>query len=115
MKTKLPLLTDEAILEHVGDRVRQLRLRRDITQDQLAKDSGVGKSTIERFEKGHSIQLNSFIRILRSVGKLDELIGLIPDQTASPMEMLMREQPTKYRASKVKKEKNPSAWKWGDE
>jgi transcriptional regulator with XRE-family HTH domain len=115
MKTKMPLLTDEAIQKHVGERVKQLRLRKNLTQDQLAKDSGVGKSTIERFEKGHSIQLNSFIRILRSVGKLDELIDLIPDQTASPMEMLMREEPTKYRVSRVNKEKNPSAWKWGDE
>ncbi len=115
MNTKNPLLTDNAILEHVGDRVRQLRLRKDLTQYQLAKDSGVGKSTIERFEKGHSIQLTSYIRILRTFGKLDALLDLIPEQAASPMEMLMRELPAKYRASKANKEKNPSAWKWGDE
>ena len=115
MKTKIPLLTDQAILEHIGERVRKLRLRKDITQDQLAKGSGVGKSTIERFEKGHSIQLTSLIRILRSFGKLDDLLELIPDQTASPMEMLMKEQPTKYRASGAKKEQQPGVWKWGDE
>lgn len=109
------LLTDKAILEHIGERVRQLRLRKNITQSQLAKDSGVGKSTIERFEKGHSIQLTSLIRILRSFGKLEELLDLIPDQTASPMEILMQEEPAKYRASKAKKHKKPAAWKWGDE
>jgi transcriptional regulator with XRE-family HTH domain len=115
MNTKEPLLTDKAALEHVGERVRQLRLRKNITQSRLAKDSGVGKSTIERFEKGHSIQLTSLIRILRSFGKLDELLELVPDQTASPMEMLMKEEPTKYRASNKKKPKQPGPWKWGDE
>jgi transcriptional regulator with XRE-family HTH domain len=114
MKTMTALLTDKAILDHIGERVRQLRLRKNITQGELAKDSGVGKSTIERFEKGHSIQLTSLIRIIRSFGKLDDLLDLIPDQTASPMEMLMKEEATKYRASKVKKKK-PEAWKWGDE
>ena len=110
-----PLLTDKAVLEHIGGRVRQLRLRKNITQSQLAKDSGVGKSTIERFEKGHSIQLTSLIRILRSFGKLEELLDLIPDQTASPMEMLMKEEPTKYRASRKKAPKEQGPWKWGDE
>lgn len=115
MKTGNSLLIDQAILDHVGERVRQLRLRKNITQNELAKDSGVGKSTIERFEKGHSIQLTSFIRILRSFGKVDALLELIPDQTASPMEMLMKEQPVKYRASKTKKKKKAQPWKWGDE
>jgi len=115
MKTITPLLTDKAVLEHIGGRVRQLRLRKNITQSQLAKDSGVGKSTIERFEKGHSIQLTSLIRILRSFGKLEELLDLIPDQTASPMEMLMKEEPAKYRASRKQAAKDQGPWKWGDE
>ncbi len=115
MKTIAPLLTDNTVLEHIGERVRQLRLRKNITQSQLAKDSGVGKSTIERFEKGHSIQLTSLIRILRSFGKLGDLLDLIPDQTASPMEMLMKEEPTKYRASRKKDAGNAKPWKWGDE
>ncbi len=115
MKTSFPLLTDDAALKHIGERVRQLRLRKDITQSQLAKNSGVGKSTIERFEKGSSIQLTSLIRVLRSLGKLEDLLELIPDQVASPMELLMKEEPAKYRASRAKKQKNNEPWKWGDE
>lgn len=115
MNTNQLLLTDQAVLEHIGERVRQLRLRKNITQSELARDSGVGKSTIERIEKGHSAQLTSLIRILRSFGKLENLLELIPDQTASPMEMLLKEKPAKYRASKTKKEQQPSTWKWGDE
>ena len=115
MNAKLTLLTDQAALEHMGERVRQLRLRRNITQGELAKDAGVGKSTIERFEKGNSVQLTSLIRIMRKFGKLEELLELIPDQTDSPMELLMKEGPVKYRASKERKPKKGEPWKWGDE
>ena len=124
MNTNNPLLTDQAVLQHVGGRVRELRLRRNITQGDLAQECGVGKSTIERFERGASVQLTSFIRVLRTLGKLAELLELIPDQTQSPMEMLVREKTVKYRARR-KKPKNlagdaeqgvsGSEWKWGDE
>ena len=115
MNTKLEFLTDQAALEHMGECVRQLRLRRNITQGELAQDAGVGKSTIERFEKGHSIQLTSLIRIMRKLGKLEELLELIPDQADSPMELLMKKGSRKYRASKERKPEKGEPWKWGDE
>lgn len=112
-------LSDSAALSLLGDRVRQLRLRKNITQTQLAKDSGVAKSTIERFEKGASVQLTNLVRILRALGKLDELLRVIPDQDASPMKMLLSEKTVKYRASNKRKKgetkEDKNDWKWGDE
>ena len=95
------LLTDETVLAHIGSRVRDLRLQRNITQNELAQECGVGKSTVERFERGASIQLTSLIRILRILGKLDGLLELVPDQT-NPIQMLTQEKRVKYRARKKK-------------
>jgi len=109
------LITDETVIQQLGERIRQLRLRKNRTQTDLAKDSGVGKSTIERFERGASIQLTSLVRILRALGKLDDLLGLVPDQSNSPVNIMLREQPKKYRASKKRVSADEKEWKWGDE
>ena len=94
------LLTDETIIAELGEKIHQVRLRKNLTQTELAAESGVAKRTIERFEKGASIQLTSLVRILRALGKIDLLIHLIPEQVNSPMAQLLGEKKTRYRASK---------------
>lgn len=116
-------LTDDAVMTHLGERARHLRLRKNLTQTQLAKESGVAKRTIERFENGASVQLTSFMRVLRALGELEPLLELIPDPPESPMEILLREKHGKYHTKKrlrasTKKakptEKDENPWKWGD-
>ncbi len=118
------LLTDDAILVELGEKIRQVRLRKDMTQIVLAEESGVAKRTIERFEKGASIQLTSLIRILRALGMIELLLDLIPEQENSPMAQLLGEKKVKYRASRKGKNKDksptqpdetPSKWEWGEE
>ena len=110
------LLTDETIIAELGEKIHQVRLRKNLTQTELAAESGVAKRTIERFEKGASIQLTSLVRILRALGKIDLLIHLIPEQVNSPMAQLLGEKKTRYRASKktTKKDTPKTPWEWDD-
>jgi len=118
------LLTDDAILVELGEKIRQVRLRKDMTQIALAEESGVAKRTIERFEKGASIQLTGLVRILRALGMIELLLDLIPEQENSPMAQLLGEKKVKYRASRKDKNKDKSPtqpdetsskWEWGEE
>ena len=110
------LLTDEAIMAELGEKIRQVRLRMNITQGKLAEEAGIAKRTLERFEKGQSVQLTNLIRILRTIGYINELLALIPDQVNSPMAMLLKEDNTRYRAtgSRKKTETNHKPWEWGE-
>ena len=99
------LLTDEAIIKNLGKRPRQARLDANITQNELARESGVGKRTLERFENGSSIQLTSFIRILRTLGHLENFSHLIPDNSGSPIALLKKENHTRHRATGTRSEK----------
>lgn len=119
-----PFLTDDAILLELGSKIRHVRLRRNMTQVDLAEASGVAKRTIERFEKGASIQLTSFVRILRALEMLELLLDLIPEQQNSPMAQLLGEKKVRYRASGKRTGNEPptnqpdagtSPWEWGDE
>ena len=39
---------------HIGERLKQLRLERAMTQDELAAAAGLGKNTVNRIERDHT-------------------------------------------------------------
>ena len=107
-------LTDEAILADLGARLGAVRLSRNLTQAQIARNAGVAKRTVERIEAGQSAQMTSFIRILRSLDLLDGLDLLLPPPKPAPMELLRRAGKTPQRASGTTPSP-PKPWTWGDE
>lgn len=109
-------LPDKAILEELGRRLARRRLDEGLTQTQLASQSGISRSTVERIESGESVQLASLIRILRTLGMLSELDTLIPEQGPSPMDLLKLKGKERQRAPRTKAVAKPrGSWKWGDE
>ncbi|MFC5049694.1 helix-turn-helix domain-containing protein [Rubritalea spongiae] len=107
-------LTNESLLRELGTRVEQLRIRKNLTQAQLAKEAGIGKRTLERFEKGETVQLTTFVAILRVLDLLNPLLDLIPDQNHSPMQQLLQEKKMRYRASPKAGKTIDETWTWND-
>ena len=111
---QINLLTDEAILADLGNRLTSARLSRDLTQAKLAHNAGVSKRTVERVEAGHSTQLVSLIRILRALDLLGGLASLAPPPQPGPMELLRTLGKTPQRASgRLNRPDEP--WTWADE
>lgn len=79
-------LSDYLISHKIGEKFRYLRLRQNITQQQLAVDSQLSLSTIKKVEKGEIASFDSFIRILRTLGCLDTLAPLLEEPSMSPSE-----------------------------
>ncbi len=82
--------TDNAILEILGDRVRQERLNQNITQRDLSGRAGLSLIVIQRLEGGLGCSLRNFIRVLRSLGKLDQIDLLLPEPGISPIDLARR-------------------------
>ena len=72
------LLTDEAVLAELGERIARHRLDRQLTQTALAKEAGISKRTLERMEAGASVQLVNLIRVCRALGLLARLAQALP-------------------------------------
>ncbi len=70
--------TDLAILSEIGERVSRRRLDLNLTQAKLAEAADVSKRTIERMEKGESVQLTSFVQILRALDLVGNLECVVP-------------------------------------
>lgn len=109
-------MTDAAVLAELGDRLSRLRLQRNLTQAQLAREAGVSKRTLIRLESGESSQVPNLIRVVRALGLLGNLDAFVPPPLSSPLEQLRSRAKERRRASPgVKKSGPPTKWIWGDE
>lgn len=110
--------TDSALLAEVGARLEQARLRAGLSQLALAEAAGVAKRTVERFEAGQPGSTENLIRLLRALQLIEQLEGLLPEVTPTPIEQLERSRKRRKRASSNKtKSRVPASgkWTWGDE
>ncbi len=112
----LNTITDQALLQRLGQRLAQLRLAKNLTQAQLAEQAGLGLRTVQRLELGASAtQLSGFLRVCRVLGLVDRLDLLIPEAGASPMAQLKQAGRKRRRASGNKAAPSLTGqWTWGE-
>jgi transcriptional regulator with XRE-family HTH domain len=96
-------LSDLAILEELGLRIRALRLRQNLSQEELASMCVLSLNTIKSLELGKG-KLSSLIAVLRELEALDNLDNFIPDLKISPVQLAKRQGKTRLRASRRKKD-----------
>src|ERR1700677_712384 len=84
--------TDAAVLAELGKRLERHRLERNWTQAELAGEAGIGQATVQRAERGQSVQMTSMIKLLRTLGLLAGLDLAIPESIALPIAQLDRQQ-----------------------
>lgn len=99
----------------LGARIARVRIRKQLTQQQLAERAGLGLRTVQRLEMGEvSTQLVGFLKVCRVLGLSDRLDVLLPEQVESPLDLLRR-QPAPRRRVRLPKPSSPeSPWTWGE-
>lgn len=96
-------LSDTAILKRLGARLKAYRISRGMKQVELATESGVGVSTIAKIESGQSVAFSLLVSVMRTLGLLENLDLLVPEQKSSPME-LMKTQGKQVKRVRARKE-----------
>lgn len=96
-------MSDVAIIAEIGKRIKGNRLRKNLTQTDLATRAGVNALTIAKVEQGRPMSFLSLIAIMRALRLLGNLELLVPEAQISPIEMLKLKGETRKRASKPKK------------
>ncbi len=95
------LMVPQGVMRECAIRVRELRIRRNITQKELAERVGVAEGTIKRFEHTGEVQFRTLPGIPVVKGRLEDFTGLfkIPDVPTS----LCRPEPENPRRRARKK------------
>ncbi len=71
--------TAEEINKKLADRIRNLRRRRKISQEELSRKCGVSYGSIKRFENTGMISLLSLTKIAIALGCTEEIRGLFTE------------------------------------
>lgn len=69
-------------METMGDRIKQLRSARNLTQEQLAHAVGVTKSAVSQWEDGSTknLKLETFLRVLEALSTDAEFLIYGPER-----------------------------------
>ena len=79
-------LSDGQIQQKIGAKIKAARLKQNITQDSLAEAACISRSSIQKIESGEIKSFDTFLRVLRTLGMLNEIIGLCEEEQLSPSE-----------------------------
>ena len=96
------VLNDMALLKILGVFVKHHRLEQNKTQDQLAKEAGINRSTLSEFEQGKRSNTLTLIQLLRSLGQLHVLESFKISPQVSPIQLARLEQNKRKRANRKK-------------
>lgn len=93
-------MTDNAIIRDIGKRIKQIRLNKNISQQELSKKAGIHRVTISKMETGQKTSLLTLIQVLRGLGELQRLERIIPEEIVSPIQLAKLQGEKRKRASK---------------
>lgn len=109
------MLSDAQLCKRIGNRLKATRLKRNITQQSLAEASSISLSSVKKIENGEIGNFDSLLRILRTLGMLEEISSLFEEEQLSPSEYYdivnkARKQTRKRAAGRIKTDKEESEW-----
>ena len=93
-------MTDKDILRVLGSRIREYRLQRNLTSEEVAIQAGIQPRTLLSAERGANPRMATVIRILRALDRLDNLDAFLPPPGISPMALLRLKGKRRQRARK---------------
>ena len=70
----------------LGSRFKDYRMRCNLTQKEVSELSGIGLTTIHKFENGtaNNLSLSTFILLLKVIGQVNGLDNVLPELPVSP-------------------------------
>ena len=107
------VMTDAEIERELGRRIKALRLRKNLTQDELAARALLHRNAISALESGKGSRMSTLIAVLRELGALDHLSSFLPEIQVSPLLLLKGQGKERKRASRsadVPKTGKESQW-----
>jgi len=104
-------LSDSTLCDVIGNNLRYVRLKQNLTQSQLSELAGVSESSVKKIESGKIGSFDSLLRVLRVLRKLDGLSFLAEEPDMDPREYYefvnSRKRKERKRASGTRQRKQP--------
>lgn len=95
-------LSNTAIIQELGQRIKDTRHSKRLTQRQLADRAGISLFTVAQIERGKPVSIGMLVPVFRVLRLLDNFDLLVPEQQISPVELLKNNgrRPKRIRTNK---------------
>lgn len=106
-------ISDEAIVRRVGDFVKWARLQQNKSQQVVAEDAGISRSTLSLLERGETVRLDTLIQVLRVLDELHVLEAFAVQDEISPIAYAKLKKKERKKASpqsSISDEKTDIEW-----
>ena len=81
-------LSNSAIVQEMGKRLKEYRLKKKYTQQELAEQAGISIFSVAQIERGSPVSISILLPVLRVLRLLENLELLLPEIGLSPVELL---------------------------
>lgn len=98
-------MSDKALAERMGAFIKHHRVGQNKTQDALAAEAGISRSTLSLLERGEPVNLGTLIRVLRVLDQLPVLKSFAIQESISPLVLAKLEKEKRKRARGKREEK----------
>ena len=95
-------MSDVAINKIIGSFIKHHRLTQNKTQDEVARDAGISRSTLSLLERGETVTIATLLQVLRELDLLYVMDAFKIQQQISPIELARIEQRKRQRARSQK-------------
>ena len=94
------IYSDSAILREIGEFLKSRRIDKNLTQDEVAHNAAISRSTLSLVERGENISIINLLKILRVLDALYVFDQFVTKSTISPMQMASEDEKKRKRASR---------------
>ena len=92
-------MSDKALAQQIGAFIKHHRIEQNKTQDSLANNAGISRSTLSLLERGETVTIATLIQVLRVLNQLHIMEVFTIQQTISPLALAKIEKNKRQRAS----------------
>lgn len=105
-------MSDKALMESIGKFIQVQRLNQNKSQEQVAIDAAISRSTLSLLERGENVRLDSLIQVLRVLNLLHVMDTFKVEEQISPLEYAKLKKNQRKQASPQKKDNNNTDLGW---
>lgn len=104
-------MSDKALAGQIGAFVRYHRLEQNKTQNTLAHEAGISRSTLSLLERGETVTLATLLQVLRVLDRLQVMNAFVVEERISPL-MLAKIQKEKRQRARGKQGNDTTEHNW---
>jgi transcriptional regulator with XRE-family HTH domain len=90
---EITLSSPEKLQIALGERIRKLRLLRNLGQRETSDKAGVSEKALRNLETGRKSSVETLLRTLKALNYLEGIEMLVPEVTINPLALLHNPKP----------------------